>query len=78
MDQEFVVNKALDLYGHGKVSREYLLRQYDPVVVHLPDKTCVAMKSRKPTVDGEDVMCFDKSEERLLFTYSPGIRYAVD
>lgn len=48
MERGDLVNKALDLYSRGKVSREYLLQRYDTAVVYLPDKTCVGIKPRKP------------------------------
>jgi hypothetical protein len=67
-----IVDKALDLYGQGKVSRSDLLRKYQPVVVDLPNMTCVAMKFRTPAAGGEDTMCFDKEERRLLFFYTSG------
>jgi hypothetical protein len=67
-----LVNKALDLYGHGKVTREDLLKRYDPTVVYLPNMTCVAMKPRRPFVGGEDTMCFDKNERRFLFYFTNG------
>src|SRR4051794_3299794 len=63
LKQTPLVNKALDLYGHGKVSREDLLRSYNPTVVYLPTMTCIAMKSRRAfALGGETTMCFDKSE----------------
>ena len=67
-----LVNRALDLYGHGKVSRADLLRSYNPVIVYLPEMTCVAMKPRKAFAGGEDTMCFDKDETRFLFYYRNG------
>jgi hypothetical protein len=72
LEQPPFVNKALDLYSHGKVSRGYLLSRYAPTVVYLPNMTCVAMKPRKPFAGGEDTMCFDKSERQLLFYYTNG------
>ena len=80
MEREALVNKALDLFGRGRVSREYLLKTYDASVVYLPDKTCVGIKPRKPNLanlGGEDTLCFDKTEQRLLFTYSTGPRFAI-
>jgi hypothetical protein len=70
-NQPPIVNKALDLYGHGRLSRERLLRTYTPVVVGLPRMTCVAMKPRRPQAGGEDTMCFDATG-RLLFIYNGG------
>ncbi len=67
-----VVNKALDEYGHGKISRADLLKVYQPVVIYLPDRTCVGMKPRSEALGGEDTMCFDKAGTRLLFYYNAG------
>lgn len=67
-----IVNKALDEYGQGKISRADLLKAYQPMVVYLPDKTCVGMRRRNVSLGGEDTMCFDKAGERLLFYYNTG------
>lgn len=69
---EPVINRALDAYGHGKVSRADLLDTFQPMVVYLPDKTCVGLRRRKVSLGGEDTMCFDKAGERLLFYYNTG------
>jgi hypothetical protein len=67
---EIVVNKALDLYDHGKTSRENLRKDFDIVVAHLPNMTCIGLK-QKPGVSGADeTMCFDKSGRRLVFQYA--------
>jgi hypothetical protein len=72
LDQTPFVNTALDIYGHGKVSRDDLLQRYNPTTVYLPNMTCVAMKPRRLSLGGEDVLCFDKAEKRLLFSYTSG------
>jgi hypothetical protein len=66
-----IVNKALDIYGKGKVSRSDLLRSYDVNVVYLPNMTCVGLNLRPGTAGGDDTMCFDKSE-KLVLTYVNG------
>ena len=45
---------------------------YNPVIVYLPEMTCVAMKPRKAFAGGEDTMCFDKDETGFLFYYRNG------
>ena len=69
--EEAIVNKALDIYGHGKVSREELRRSYDINVVHLSTMTCVGFNLRPGTAGGDDTMCFDRSDN-LVLTYTNG------
>src|SRR4051794_2944474 len=68
---EPIVNRALDIYGHGKVSRAALRRSYDINVVYLPTMTCVGFNLRQTTAGGDDTMCFDKSG-KLVLTYTNG------
>ena len=69
---EPIVNKALDAYGHGKISHADLLKSLQPMIVYLPDKTCVGLRPRDVRLGGEDTLCFDKAGERLLFYYNTG------
>ena len=63
---EPVVNKALDIYGKGKVSRADLLKSYDVAVVYLPNMTCVGFNLRAGTAGGDETMCFDKTGRQVV------------
>ena len=69
---EPIVNRALDIYGHGKVSREGLRRSYDINVVYLPTMTCVGFNLLPQTLGGGDTMCLDKSGQRVVQWYHNG------
>lgn len=66
------MNKALDIYGHGKVSREDLRKSFDLNVVYLPTMTCVGFNLLPGTAGGSDTMCFDKSGQRVVLKYRNG------
>jgi hypothetical protein len=66
-----IVNKALDIYGKGKISRAHLRAEYDINIVYLPKMTCVGLNLRPGTVGGDTTMCFDKSG-RFLGYYIDG------
>jgi hypothetical protein len=62
-----VVDRALDLYGHKKVSRSALRKSLDINVVYLADMTCVGLTDLPGTADGgTDTWCFDKSGQRVV------------
>jgi hypothetical protein len=69
---EQIVNKALDIYGHGKVSREDLRRSYDINVVYLPQMTCVGFNLKPGTAGGDDALCLDKAGQRVVLQYTNG------
>lgn len=64
---EALVNRALDIYGHGKVSREDLRKSYDIAVVYLPEMTCVGFNLKPGTAGGDDTMCLDGSGRVVAF-----------
>src|SRR4051812_13610378 len=70
--EEAIVNKALDIYGHGKVSREDLRKSFDINVVYLPTMTCVGFNLLPGTAGGDETMCFDKSGQNVVITYRNG------
>jgi hypothetical protein len=67
-----IVNKALDLYGNGVMSREEVRTSVDVNVVHLRDMTCVGFNLLPGTAGGSDTMCLDHSGKRVL-SYRTGI-----
>jgi len=67
-----IVDKALDIYGHGKLSREGIRRSYDLNVVYLPNMTCVGFNLLPGTAGGDDTMCLDKSGQHVVLTYRDG------
>ncbi len=52
---EPLVNKAVDIYREGKVSRGDVLRDHEPVVVYLPDMTCVGLNLKEHMVLDPDL-----------------------
>ncbi len=64
---EPLVNRALDIYGHGKVSREDLRKTFDLAVVYLPKMTCVGFNLKPGTAGGDETMCLDASGRVVLF-----------
>ena len=69
--EQALVNRALDIYSKGKVTRAELLKTYDPVVVYLPKMTCVGLNLKPGIAGGDTTMCFDRSE-RFLGYYVNG------
>ena len=67
-----VVDRALDIYGHGKLSREAIRKSYDINVVYLPTMTCVGFNLLPGTAGGDDTMCLDKSGQRVVLKYRDG------
>ena len=63
---EAIVNKALDIYGKGKVSRADLLKTYYINVVYLPTMTCVGFNLRPGTLGGDETMCFDEHGKQIV------------
>lgn len=62
-----IVSRALDIYSKGKVSREHLLRDVDPVVVYLPNMTCVGLNLKPGHAGGDETMCFDRDGRQVLY-----------
>jgi len=69
---EAIVNKALDFYSHGKVSRESLRKTHDINVVYLPEMTCVGLNLKARSAGGDDTVCLDKSGQRVVLQYTNG------
>lgn len=67
-----IVDKALDIYGHGKLSREAIRRSHDLNIVYLPTMTCVGFNLLPGTAGGDDTMCLDKSGQHVVLTYRNG------
>jgi hypothetical protein len=66
-----LVERALDLYGHGKLSREAIRKSNDLNVVYLPNMTCVGFNLLPGAAGGDDTMCLDKSG-KVVLTYRDG------
>ena len=63
--EQALVNRALDIYSKGKVTRAELLKTVDPVVVYLPKMTCVGLNLKPGTMGGDTTMCFDRAGKFL-------------
>ena len=66
-----IVNRALDVYGKGKVDRDQLRRSFDIAVVYLPKMTCVGFNVKAGTAGGDETLCFDKTGREVI-SYSNG------
>ena len=67
-----IVDKALDIYGHGKLSRDAVRKSRDVNVVYLPSMTCVGFNLLPGTAGGDDTICLDKSGTRVVLAYRDG------
>lgn len=63
---EPIVNKALDDYGKGKISRTDLLKTYDVVIVYLPNMACVGFNLRGGMAGGDETFCYDKVGRKVV------------
>ena len=62
-----IVDKALEIYGKGKVDRTQLLNRYNPVVVYLPDMTCVGINLKAGIAGGDTTICFDRTGKQVVY-----------
>ena len=65
--EEVVVNKALDLYGKGKLSRGEILETVTPVVVYLPTMACVGLNLNEGVLGGDTTVCFDETGKQVVY-----------
>jgi hypothetical protein len=68
--EEAVVNKALDLYGKGRLSRAEILKNVTPVVVYLPDMTCVGLNLNEGVLGADTTLCFDEAGKQVVYYVS--------
>jgi hypothetical protein len=66
-----IVNRALDAYGKGKISRETVLGSSNVQVVYLPHMTCIGFNLKHGTVGGDETLCFD-DDGRQVLSYTNG------
>jgi hypothetical protein len=64
--EQDIVNRALDVEANGKVSRDYILKSVDPVVLYLPDMTCVGLNLRRGVLGGNTTICFDNTGKKVI------------
>ena len=69
--EEALVNRVLDSYGKGKVSREQLRRSFDISIVYFPTMTCVGLNLKAGTAGGDETICFDRQGQEI-FRYRNG------
>jgi len=67
-----IVERAIALYGHGKISLDRVRKSNDINVVYLPTMTCVGFNPLPGTVGGGDTVCLDKSGQRIVLAYMNG------
>jgi hypothetical protein len=67
-----IVDKALDIYGNGKLSRESIRKSSDLNVVYLPTMTFVGFNVLPGAAGGDDTICLDKSGQRVVLKYRDG------
>lgn len=71
MRDDPIIDKALDFYGHGKLSRVAIRKSYDLNVVYLPTMTCVGFNLLPGTAGGDDTLCLDETG-KVVLTYTNG------
>ena len=64
-----LVDRALDIYGGGTRSRKELLRKVYPVVVRLPEMTCVGLNPRPGRMASATTICFRDSDGTVVLTH---------
>ena len=52
--------------NNNKASKEEVLDQVEPVVVYLPNMTCVGMNFRAGWAGGDTTICYDKNGRKVL------------
>ena len=56
-----LVEKAYRVWSHnGRASRVEFNREFSPVVVYLPEMTCVGLNLKPSLVGGDETICFDE------------------
>ena len=61
-----IVERALQLYGKGRITPEQLRKTFEISVVYLPNMTCVGFNLKSGTLGGDETWCFDKSGRKIL------------
>lgn len=64
-----LVDRALDIYGGGSMSRKDVLRTRYPVVVRLPEMTCVGLNLRRWMLGQDRTICFRNSDGEVVVDY---------
>lgn len=73
-NEQALINKALDAsVGPSKDGRATMMSMFTPVLVYLPDMTCVAFKANRGTIGGEFTACFKKEDGSLALTHTEGV-----
>lgn len=70
-DKRFV-DRAIEIYSGGKMTRSEVLSDVNPAVVYLPDMVCVGMNLPPNVVGGGTTYCFDKVTLKLKLKYEHG------
>ena len=65
---EAIVRKALDLNGNGGLLPDDFRSSAAIAVVHLPNETCVGIRTKRESAVGDRTLCFD-SRGRLVLSY---------
>ncbi len=64
-----LVDRALDIYGAGTLTRKESLRKVYPVVVRLPEMTCVGLNPRLGRMAHATTICFRDSDGTVVLTH---------
>jgi hypothetical protein len=69
--EEPIVEKALYYYTGGwKIDRAKAETQVMPVVVYLPNMTCVGLNLKRNGAGGDTTVCFDRHGNKVLYYVS--------
>lgn len=67
------VDKAAEWgFGSGAAARREALETTDPVVVHLSDRVCVALKLRSNSLGGDSAVCFSRADGKVVASHTEG------
>lgn len=68
-----LVDRAIQIYsGNGRVSNEAAMREVYPVVVHLPEMSCVGLNLKPGIAGGDTTICFRKSDGKIAVNHVNG------
>ena len=61
-----LVDRALYIYGKGKISPSKILEDVEPAVVYLPQMQCVGLNLKAGVAGGDTTICFDYKGRHVL------------
>lgn len=73
VSDQILVDRAIAIYsGGGRITKDKAMEEVYPVVVHLPDRSCVGLNLRPGMAGGDTTICFRRSDGELILNYVNG------